>query len=93
MIDRKALEHIATLARLQLTDKEATELSEQLSKVLGHFEQISQIKTEGVEPMVTPSEIQAFWREDELKKEFTADEMTQNAPDRLGHLFKVPPVV
>lgn len=93
MIDKKALEHIATLARLKLTDQEAMGLSEQLSKVLSHFEQISQIKTDGVEPMVTPSEIQAFWREDEPKKEFTAEEMTQNAPDRLGHLFKVPPVV
>ena len=68
-------------------------LTDDLSKALVHFEQISKVETKGVEPLLTPSEIVPFWREDEAKREFTAEEMTANAPDKLGNLFKVPPVV
>lgn len=93
MIDKKTIEHIAKLARLQLTEEEAAEYGEQLSKALGHFQQISKVNTIGVEPLVTPTEIEAYWREDVVQREFTAEEMTANAPSRAGNLFKVPPVV
>lgn len=93
MIDKKTIEHIAKLARLQLTEEEVAEYGEQLSKALGHFQQISKVNTIGVEPLVTPTEIEAYWREDVVQREFTAEEMTANAPSRAGNLFKVPPVV
>jgi aspartyl-tRNA(Asn)/glutamyl-tRNA(Gln) amidotransferase subunit C len=93
MIDPKAIEHIAKLARLYVTEKEAAEYSKQLSGVLDHFKQISQVDTKGVEPLITPTDVKAFWREDHAKKEFTAEEMVANAPQRTGNLFTVPPVV
>lgn len=93
MIDRKALEHIAKLARLHVSETEAQEFAGQLSKVLGYFEQISKVETKGIEPLVTPSEVEAFWREDQAKKELTSDELVANAPAKTGHLFTVPPVV
>ncbi|HEY1080210.1 MAG TPA: hypothetical protein VGE46_08930 [Bdellovibrio sp.] len=37
--------------------------------------------------------MESFWREDVVKQEFTAEEMTANAPAKAGNLFKVPPVV
>ena len=93
MIDKKTIEHIAKLARLHVSEEEAQEYSSQLSKALGFFEQISKVDTKGVEPLVTPTEIEIYWREDQAKSEFTAEEMTANAPERMGNLFKVPPVV
>lgn len=93
MIDQKTIENIAKLARLKIDHNEAKEYGEQLSKVMGHFEQISKINTDGVEPMVTPSEIEFFARQDEVEKNYTAEEMIQNAPEKMGNLFKVPPVV
>ncbi len=93
MIDKKTIEHIAKLARLQITEEEAQEYSTQLAQALEHFEQISRIDTAGVEPLVTPTEIEAYWREDQARQDYTAEEMTANAPERAGNLFKVPPVV
>lgn len=93
MIDPKTIQHIAKLARLEIREEEFAQYSNELSKALGYFQQISAVATEGVEPLVTPSEIQAFWREDEARQELTAEELTANAPERLGNLFKVPPVV
>ncbi|MGZ3745987.1 MAG: Asp-tRNA(Asn)/Glu-tRNA(Gln) amidotransferase subunit GatC [Pseudobdellovibrionaceae bacterium] len=93
MIDKKTIEHIAKLARLEITEEEALEYSQQLGKAMAHFEQISKINTVGIDPLVTPSEIEEFWREDLVKQEFTSEEMISNAPSKAGHLFKVPPVV
>ena len=93
MIDQKTIEQIAKLARLNLKPDEAAYYSEQLSKVLGHFQQISAINTDGIEPLVTPSEIEFYARPDEVIKVSTAEEMVANAPEKAGHLFKVPPVV
>lgn len=93
MIDQKTIEHIAKLARLKVTPEEATEYGEQLTKVLAHFQQIASLDTSNVEPLVTPSEIDFFAREDVIKQENTTEEMVKNAPDKAGNLFKVPSVV
>lgn len=93
MIDPKTIAHIAKLARLELGSEEAAKYSEELSKALQYFEQIAKVETTGVEPLVTPSEIVPFWRPDEARRENDAEEMTANAPEKMGHLFKVPPVV
>ncbi len=93
MIDQKTIEQIAKLARLQISDEDAKGYAEQLSKVLTHFQQIEKINTSGIEPMVTPIEIEFVTRVDVVSKENTADEILANAPDKAGHLFKVPPVV
>lgn len=93
MIDKKTALQVAHLARLKISDEEAESIAQQLSKVLGHFEEISKIDTKGIEPLVTPSEIESYWRPDQFEKEFSAEEMVSNAPDRAGQLFRVPPVV
>lgn len=93
MIDQKTIENIAKLARLKVTAEEAVEYGEQLTKVLTHFQQISKIDTSNVEPLVTPSEIEYYLRADEAVRATKTEEMLQNAPDKAGNLFKVPPVV
>jgi aspartyl-tRNA(Asn)/glutamyl-tRNA(Gln) amidotransferase subunit C len=93
IIDQKTIEHIAKLARLKVNPEDAAEYGEQLTKVLTHFQQISNLDTTNIEPLVTPVEIEFFAREDVVKQENTTEEMLQNAPDKAGNLFKVPPVV
>lgn len=93
MIDKKTIKKIAELSRLDVSEADAEEYSVQLSKALHFFEQISKVDTHQIEPMITPIELESFWREDVVKQEYTAEEMIKNAPDSLGHLFKVPPVV
>lgn len=93
MIDQKTIERIAKLARLKISAEEATEFGMQLDKVLKNFEQITSINTDGVIPLVTPSEIEFFSRVDESLRLYTPEEMVANAPEKAGMLFKVPPVV
>lgn len=93
MIDQKTIQHIAKLARLKVSPEEAEEYGQQLTKVLAHFQQISKIDTTGVEPLVTPVEVDFFARADQVVTENSTAEILQNAPEKGGNLFKVPPVV
>ena len=92
-MDEKQVQQVAKLARLEISQGEALEYATQLSQAIAHFDQISKINTQGVEPLVTPTEIEIYWRKDEAQKEYSAEEMLANAPQKTGHLFTVPPVV
>jgi len=89
----KTVLKVAQLARLKLSNQEANELSEQLAKVIAHFDEISLIDTHNIEPLVTPSHIEYSMRADVSKNEYTAEQMVANAPEKQGNLFKVPPVI
>ncbi len=93
MLTKEQVEKVAHLARLSLTDEEAIELAKQLSTVLTHFEKVSKVNTEGVEPLVTPTDMEAFWREDAAQAWESPETATANAPETMGNLFKVPQVV
>ncbi len=93
MISEEEVTRVAHLARLSISSEEAKQLAAQLSQVLGHFEHVSKVNTEGVEPMVTPTDLEGYWREDEVKPSTSVADAIANAPEAVGNLFKVPPVV
>ena len=49
-LDRDAVLHIARLARVHLTDDEVSMYTAQLGNIIGHFDALDRIDTEGVEP-------------------------------------------
>ena len=49
-LDRDAVLHIARLARVHLTDEEVSMYTAQLGNIIGHFDALDRIDTEGVEP-------------------------------------------
>lgn len=92
-MDIKTVEKIANLSRLQLTQEEIENFSKHFSMILEHFKEIENVKTDGIEPLVTPTQIEALIMKDEVQKKLTSEEICANAPEKSGHLFKVPPVV
>ncbi len=91
--DENEILKVARLAQLKLSPDEALELSTQLKKVIDHFDEITAVDTTGIEPLITPSEIEFFSRDDVVVQETTTEDIVANAPDKMGNLFKVPPVV
>lgn len=92
-MDTETLKKMAYLSRLELTNNESNQFASELGNFFNFFNQIEKIDTTGIEPLVTPVEIEAFWRADEKKNEVKTEEIMANAPSRAGNLFKVPPVV
>ena len=62
---KEEIQHIADLARLELSDKELDIYGKQLSNILGYIEQLQEVDTDGVEPTAQVTGLENFWREDE----------------------------
>lgn len=92
-LDLDAVKKVASLARLHISDEEATEVAGQLSAVLENFLLLQKIDTTGVEPLITPTDVTMVLRSDDAHQFHDAEKLLANAPLRSGNLFKVPPVV
>ena len=93
MLNKEAVLKVAKLACLNISEQEAQDYQKQLEKVLDSFQKIAAVKTDGVEPLVTPTLIDLYLREDQVDQTVTVDEIIKCAPEAKGNLFKVPPVV
>ena len=87
------IKDVAHLARLKIDEKNIQSFQDNFNKVLNYFNVLSEVDTQGVEPMVTPHGIQPTLREDEVKQDLGVAEVLENGPDVKDSLFKVPPVV
>ena len=92
MITIKDVEHVAKLARLELTEEEKEMFTHQLGDVLTHVDKMNEVDTTDVEPMNHPIDFANVMREDVKIYENTREELMQNAPDIEGEFFKVPKI-
>ncbi|HKN93521.1 MAG TPA: Asp-tRNA(Asn)/Glu-tRNA(Gln) amidotransferase subunit GatC [Thermoleophilaceae bacterium] len=90
MIDRDQVLHVARLARLKLTDEEVERMSSELSAVLDHIENISQLDLDGVEPTTAVVELENVLRADEPRPSWPREEILEQAPDASDEGFRVP---
>lgn len=93
MLTKETVEKVSVLARLKLSDGEIVEYGKVLSAVLENFEQIAKVDTSGVRPLVTPTDMSVSMRADVVEQVVGSDKLLENAPEKSGRLFKVPPVV
>lgn len=93
MTTEEALKKAAMLSRIHLSDEDKETLLGQISKILAHFEELAQVATDGVDPLVTPSEMENLWRSDKSKELVPSEELISLAPEVQGKQIKVPQVV
>jgi len=92
-IDQPTLEKIAHLARLDITELDQASLKKDIAEVLTWVEQLGELDTEGIEPLINMSfEINSF-REDIPAYSITHDEALKNAPKKDADYFLVPKVM
>ena len=87
-IDRKLLEHLAEVSRLELTEEELERFTDQLRVILDAFREIDSVETDGVEPSFHPSELKNVWRDD-VAEPWDWDPLG-NARHKEGWYFKGP---
>lgn len=92
-ISREEVEHVAKLARLELSEEELTTFGEQLSQVLTYIGKLNELKTEGVEPMSHAVDLVNVFREDKTGESLGVEEALGNAPAREDGFFRVPKVL
>ena len=87
------IEHVAKLARLELTAEEEAELAAQLSQILEHAARVGEVAAADVPPTASPIPRSNVYRDDVVEPSLPVDEALRNAPEREGDRFKVPRIV
>ena len=92
-IDRDMVEHIANLAKLQLTDDEIELYAEQLSEILEYAERLQALDTDAIPPTASVLPLRNVLRRDAAGPSLTRDEALANAADAADGQFRVEAVL
>jgi aspartyl-tRNA(Asn)/glutamyl-tRNA(Gln) amidotransferase subunit C len=92
-LDKATVAHIASLARIRLTEAELAPLADELSHILTWVEQLNEVDTSGVTPMASVAATRLPMREDEVTDGARREEILGNAPRTARGFFVVPKVI
>jgi aspartyl-tRNA(Asn)/glutamyl-tRNA(Gln) amidotransferase subunit C len=87
------IEHVARLARLELTSEERDRLRAQLGVILEHAAKVGEVAADDVPPTASAIPRANVYRPDVVEPSLPADEALRNAPEREGDRFRVPRIV
>ena len=92
-IDRATVDHVARLARLDLSDKERERMTAELGKILEHAAKIQALDLDEVEPTSHAIPIRNVMRRDETRPSLTQEQALSGAPEVEDGRFKVPSIL
>jgi aspartyl-tRNA(Asn)/glutamyl-tRNA(Gln) amidotransferase subunit C len=92
-LDKAAVAHIGSLARIKLSEAELDPLAEELSQILTWMEQLNEVDTSGVAPMASVAAGGLPMREDVVTDGGRREQILANAPRSAHGFFVVPKVV
>jgi aspartyl-tRNA(Asn)/glutamyl-tRNA(Gln) amidotransferase subunit C len=92
-ISKEEIEHIASLARLSLTEKEKELFGSQLSSILDYMEKLNELDTKTVEPTSHVLPLSNVLRDDIPRPSIPREDALMNAPDRTEKFFRVPKII
>ena len=92
-VDKKTVDRIATLAKLTFDEEEKNEITNDLNKMLSFVDQLNEVDTEGVDPLIYMLDEQTPLREDQIIQSISQEDALSNAPEKDTDFIKVPKVL
>lgn len=92
-IEIETIKKVAHLARLELTAEEENQLSVDIEQILDWINQLDEVDTTGIEPVIHMHQNINSYREDIVNNDLTREEALVNAPQKEGEYFKVVKVI
>jgi len=92
-IDKATVLRIAKLARIEVADEATDGLADELNAIMAWIEQLSEVDTEGVEPMTSVVAQKATQREDVAGTAVPREDLLADAPNAEDGFFTVPKVI
>jgi aspartyl-tRNA(Asn)/glutamyl-tRNA(Gln) amidotransferase subunit C len=87
------IDHVARLARLELSDEEKERLRAQLGVILDNAAKVGEVATVDVPPTSYAIPRSNVFRPDERTPSLTVEDVLANAPEVEDDRFKVPRIV
>lgn len=92
-LDQGTIIRIAKLARLKLSEERIAPMQKDLNRILDFIEQLGEVDTSHVKPMVGAETSSMPMRDDEIKDGNYVEKVLSNAPEVACNMFVVPKVV
>jgi aspartyl-tRNA(Asn)/glutamyl-tRNA(Gln) amidotransferase subunit C len=92
-IDRAAVDHVARLARLDLSEEERVRMQAELSTILDHVTKIQALDLDGIAPTAHTVPLRNVMRPDDVKPSLSQEQALDNAPAERDGRFMVPRIV
>ena len=92
-LDRETVQRIAYLARIRVSDDRLDQMAGDLDGILDWVEQLSEVDTDGVEPMTSVADVLAPMRADNITDGGCRHKVLANATEPVEGFFTVPKVV
>jgi len=92
-ISLSQVEHVARLARLELSEADKERMRRELDGILSYIDTLRALQTDGVEPTSHAVPLTNVMREDEPRPSVPQTDMLANAPDPSGEFFRVPRII
>ncbi len=92
-ISKQEVEHVAKLARLELSEQEMTLYTGQLSDILTYIEKLNELDTSQVEATAHVLDIKNVMRDDVPSTCLTQEQALANAPDKDAGHYRVPKII
>ncbi len=86
------IDHVAKLARVELTDDEKARMRDQLEVILEHAAKVGEVAADDVAPTASPIPQVNVFREDSPEPSLTHDAALANAPASADERFLVPKI-
>ena len=91
-INQNVISKLARLSKLKFNEDEMKLISNDLSKMLDFINQLQDLDTEGIDPLIHVNEEINNWREDQVQGMISQEEALSNSPVTDGTYFKLPKV-
>jgi|TARA_B110000967_G_C18290511_1_gene273575 aspartyl-tRNA(Asn)/glutamyl-tRNA(Gln) amidotransferase subunit C len=92
-INKEVITKLSSLSKLKFNNEETELISEDLSKMVNFINQLKEIDTEGIEPLIHMNEEMNNWREDKLGEVLDQEKALSNSPTKDSTYFKLPKVL
>lgn len=93
IITDETIDYVGILAKLELSDEEKEHAKIDMASMLDYIDKLSELNTEGVEPMSHVFPVNNIFREDIVVNGDDRDNILSNAPAKKDGAFKVPRTV
>lgn len=87
------VEHVARLARLELSAEEKNLFVGQMDAILGYVDKLKELNTDGVQPTSHAIPVENAFRLDRKTPSIGVEKALANAPDRAESFYRVPKVI
>jgi aspartyl-tRNA(Asn)/glutamyl-tRNA(Gln) amidotransferase subunit C len=87
------IHHVAKLARLELSEEEATRYQDQLGGILTYIDKLSEHDLEDAEPAAHALPVMDVTRPDEVAPGLSQEAVLANAPREVAGQFQIPKVL